>query len=134
MTVPQTAAQARQEVEDQVAGPAAEFLERLAAALGARASVAAAFGQPVQSQGVTVIPVAKVGFGFGGGISKGGERGGGTGGASAAPFGYIEVKDGNAAFKPIRRPLTDLLLPVALLLAGSLAPTVVRRLLRPGRG
>lgn len=84
-----------------------------------------------------VIPVAKVGFGFGGGIRKGGERGeggGGTGGASAVPFGYIEVKDGNAAFKPIRRPLTDLLLPVAVLLAGSLASTVVRRLLRPGRG
>ena len=63
-------------------------------------------GQPVERSGVTVIPVAKATWGFGGG--SGGEAGkegaGGGGGGFVAPLGYIEVRESGAKFKRIRDP------------------------------
>jgi uncharacterized spore protein YtfJ len=122
-----------------VARPAAELLERLAEKLGAKASVSAVFGDPVERGEITIIPVAAVGFGFGAGVGvdrnnkKGdqGQGGGGGGGTLAAPRGYIEIKDGEAVFKPIRDPKMDALL--AALVAGSTALQVVRMLLRRRR-
>src|SRR5215813_2699887 len=124
MTVPEITQEAQQQAEASVAGPAAEILERLAEKLGSKASVSAVFGEPVARAGITIIPVARVGFGFGGGLGRGGrpseiaQGGGGGGGASAAPAGYIEIKDGNAVFKPIRDPLVDVVIPLATLIAG----------------
>jgi uncharacterized spore protein YtfJ len=122
-----------------VARPAAELLERLAGKLGAKASVSTVFGDPVERDGITIIPVATVGFGFGAGVGVGrktkdddqGQGGGGGGGTWAAPRGYIEVKDGEAVFKPIRDPKTDALL--AALVTGSTALQVMRMLLRRRR-
>jgi uncharacterized spore protein YtfJ len=134
MTVPEIPSDAGREAEASVATPAAEVLERLAEKLGSKASVSAVFGDPVRCEGVTIIPVAKVGFGFGAGIGRRNrdaataQGGGGGGGGSAAPMGYIEIKDGNAVFKPVRRPLMDTLVPLAALVAGSAAPRVLRRL------
>src|SRR5258707_10017732 len=136
MTVPEIPAEAQQQAEASVAGPAAEVLERLAEKLGSKASVSAVFGEPVARAGITIIPVARVGFGFGAGAGSGRKQaevaqgGGGGGGASAAPVGYIEIKDGNAVFKPIRDPLVDVVVPLATLVAGFAAPRMVRRLLR----
>jgi uncharacterized spore protein YtfJ len=136
MTVPEIAAEAQQQAEASVAGPAAEVLERLADKLGSKASVSAVFGEPVARAGITIIPVARVGFGFGAGAGRARKEaeatqgGGGGGGASAAPVGYIEIKDGNAVFKPIRDPLVDVILPIATLVAGLAAPRMVRRLTR----
>ena len=50
------------------------FLERMAEHLGARAGVKSAYGEPVERDGVTVIPVAKVAWGFGGGDNAGTPR------------------------------------------------------------
>jgi uncharacterized spore protein YtfJ len=114
------------------------LLERLADKLGGRASVTAVYGEPITRDGITVIPVARVGFGFGGGAgreigaSKTGEGGGGGGGAEARPLGYIEITDGKATYKPIRDPWTDVVLPLAALLAGSALPRVVRMIRRRG--
>jgi uncharacterized spore protein YtfJ len=136
MTVPEIPAEAQQQAEASVAGPAAEVLERLAEKLGSKASVSAVFGEPVARAGITIIPVARVGFGFGAGAGGGRKQdevaqgGGGGGGASTAPVGYIEIKDGNAVFKPIRDPLVDVVVPLATLVAGFAAPRIVRRLLR----
>ena len=136
MTVPEITPEARQHAEASVAGPAAEVLERLAEKLGSKASVSAVFGEPVARAGITIIPVARVGFGFGAGAGSGRKQaevaqgGGGGGGASAAPVGYIEIKDGNAVFRPIRDPLVDVVVPLATLVAGFAAPRMVRRLLR----
>jgi uncharacterized spore protein YtfJ len=120
MTDPQTEIhaqqQAQQQAERSMDGLAAELMERLATKLGATTSVSAAFGDPIERQGVTIIPVATVAFGFGAGIGRSrkatetGEGGGGGGGASANPLGYIEIKDGTAAFKPIRDPTSALAL------------------------
>lgn len=136
MSVPEVTPEVQQQAEASVAGPAAAVLENLAEKLGSKASVSAVFGEPVTHAGVTIIPVAKVGFGFGAGAGRGrkqaelAQASGGGGGASAAPVGYIEIKDGNAVFKPIRDPLVDVMIPLATLVAGFVAPRVVRRLLR----
>ncbi len=136
MTVPEISPEAQQQAEASVAGPTAEVLERLAEKLGSKASVSAVFGEPVARAGITIIPVARVGFGFGAGVGRGrkaaeiAQGGGGGGGASAAPVGYIEIRNGTAVFKPIRDPLVDVLVPLATLVAGFAAPRIVRRLLR----
>ena len=93
----------------------ATFLERLAKRLGLNASAKAVFAEPVERDGVTVIPVAKVRWGFGGGSGSGrkfkkgdvsdqGQGGGGGGGVHVSPLGYIEIKEGEAEYKPIRDP------------------------------
>jgi uncharacterized spore protein YtfJ len=137
MSVPEIASEARQQAEASVSGPAAEVLERLASRLGSKASVSAVFGDPVDREGITIIPVARVGFGFGGGAGNGGRQseitqsGGGGGGLSvAAPVGYVEIKDGNATFTPIRDPLVDVVVPLAMLVVGFAVPRMVRGLLR----
>jgi uncharacterized spore protein YtfJ len=137
MSVPEVTSELRQKAEASMAGPAAEVLERLASTLGSKASVSAVFGDPVDREGITIIPVARVGFGFGGGAGNGGRQneiaqsGGGGGGLSVAvPVGYIEIKEGNAAFTPIRDPVVDVVVPLAILVAGFAVPRMVRRLLR----
>jgi len=108
-----------------------ELLERVGQAVGTRAQASAVFGDPVEREGLTVIPVARSRFGFGGGGGSGGtpgregSGGGGGGGAIVTPVGFIEVRDGGAAFRRITMP-TDWL---ALVGAASLAVLAVKRLL-----
>lgn len=90
-------------------GGPGRFLDQLVAKLGA-ARAETVFGAPIERGGVTVIPVARVRWGAGGGGgSSPGKQGSGTdqgsgggGGLSASPAGYIELRDGHAAFVPIR--------------------------------
>ena len=68
-----------------------ELLERIGETVGQRAQVSTIFGEPVQREAVTVIPVAKARFGFGGGGGSGaresdqGSGGGGGGGVAVSP-------------------------------------------------
>ena len=56
-----------EDVEKEARADAAENgLTRLAESLGANAAASAVFGTPVERDGVTVIPVARVRWGFGG--------------------------------------------------------------------
>ena len=108
-----------------------DIVERVGQAVGGRAHASAVFGEPVDREGVTVIPVAKARFGFGGGGGSGsrhgdeGSGGGGGGGASVTPVGYIEVRASGADFRRITTGI-DLL---ALAVAGSIAALTLRRLL-----
>jgi len=106
-----------------------ELIERVGAAVGTRANAAAVFGEPVERNGVTVIPVARARFGFGGGggegPEEGGSGGGGGGGGVVSPIGYIELRDETATFRRISTP-SDLL---ALVATASLALLTVKRLL-----
>jgi uncharacterized spore protein YtfJ len=108
-----------------------ELLQRIGTTVGDRARVSAIFGEPVEREGITVIPVAKARFGFGGGGGAGsrqgeeGSGGGGGGGAMVTPVGYIEVRDGSPRFKRISSQSEV----VAVLAAASLAVLVLRRLL-----
>ena len=46
-------------------------LGKLVESLGGTASAKAVFGEPVEKDGVTVVPVARVRFGVGGGAERG---------------------------------------------------------------
>jgi uncharacterized spore protein YtfJ len=74
------------------------------------ASVKAVFGDPIETQGRTIIPVARVSFGFGAGESKpegdeddaNAKPGGGGGGATSRPLGVLEVTPERTRFIPTR--------------------------------
>ena len=80
------------------------FIGRMTEKLGATARAATVFGDPVERNGVTVIPVAKARWGFGGGAGKRKDEdgAGGGGGVQVIPVGFIELKDGRSEFRPIR--------------------------------
>jgi uncharacterized spore protein YtfJ len=65
------------------------------------------YGEPIERNGRTIIPVADIGFGFGFGSGSGGEGtqqgegGGGGGKVSGKPVGYIEIAENGSEFKPI---------------------------------
>jgi uncharacterized spore protein YtfJ len=108
---------------------AGDFVERLADRVGASMRASAVFGEPVERGGVTVIPVAKATWGFGGG--SGGEAGkegaGGGGGGFVAPLGYIEVRESGAKFKRIRDPRLLAAAVAAAIGVAGLAARVARR-------
>lgn len=123
--------EARKEAEG---GQADGFMERLAERIGARASVTAVFGQPVERGDLTVIPVARVRWGFGGGTGTGGdaagssgEGSGGGGGVAAEPVGFVEIGPNGATFRPIAQPYPS---PLFLLVSGVTAAIVIRALAR----
>ncbi len=84
--------------------------EQLATRIGENVNVSAVFAQPIERDGVTVIPVARILWGVGDSrigtspqaVKEGTQEVVGKGvGASISPIGYIELKDGKASFKPI---------------------------------
>jgi uncharacterized spore protein YtfJ len=122
-------AESKRSVEALASNPAEGVIERLGEKLGVTARAAAVFGEPVEREGVTVIPVARVRWGFGGGAGrKDGENagGGGGGGVQASPIGFIELRGGTAEFRRIR---TGNVPWIAGFVAGFL---LVRRLYRRG--
>ncbi len=72
--------------------------------LEASAHVKTVFGEPVKTETRTIVPVAKVAYGFGGGPAKGDpesgpiETAGGGGGVVAAPIGVIEITNEKTRF------------------------------------
>ena len=75
------------------------------------ASVETVYGEPIVADGKTIIPVARVRYGFGGGFGDvkddgssaengrpGGSGGGGGGGVEVTPIGIIEVTPGDTRY------------------------------------
>jgi len=91
------------EAGEDVVSAAQETIERIAEKLGASVRASKVYGDPVERGDVTVIPVARARWGFGGGGGRGkrGEPGtGGGGGAVMTPIGYIEIRgDGTTRFR-----------------------------------
>lgn len=84
-----------------------DIIEPLVERLNSGASVKAVYGEPIEAQGKTIIPVAKVGYGFGAGFGKKAEgqdrpdEGGGIGvGLGARPVGVIEITGEDTRFIP----------------------------------
>ena len=84
-----------------------DLFSTLADRLQSSASVKTVYGDPVLVEGKTIIPVAKVAYGFGGGSgprkndgdSEGGEESGGAGGGvSASPVGVVEITHDGTRF------------------------------------
>ena len=75
-----------------------------------RASVKTVFGEPFQVNGRTIIPVAKVQYGFGFGVGRkekekqeegSGEGGGGGAGISVRPVAVLEISGQETKVKPV---------------------------------
>ena len=80
------------------------------------------YGDPVQSDGVTLVPAAAVRGGAGGGGEGGPEGGGGGGfGIVARPIGAYVIRDGSVSW----RPAVDL--NRVLLLAAAVVLLLARR-------
>lgn len=103
-----------------------KFIGTMAEKLGTAAKAATIYGEPVERNGVTVIPVAKARWGFGGGTGhrKDEDGAGGGGGAQVTPVGFIEIRDGQAEFRPIR------VVSFGWLIAGGLAALLLLRVRR----
>jgi uncharacterized spore protein YtfJ len=75
--------------------------------VGGEFRAAKVFGEPVERDGTTVIPVAAMRMGFGGGTnsdpSKHQDGEGAGGGGTMTAVGYIELKDGKTRFVPVMR-------------------------------
>jgi uncharacterized spore protein YtfJ len=101
-----------------------ELLTALAERIGGRLNASTVYGEPIERDGVTVVPVTaiRVGIGAGGGTdpAKGQEGEGGGGGGSATPAGYIELKGGRSRFVPVVHPVRMAALVCGTLLAGLL--------------
>ncbi len=123
--------------------PLDSLLERLAERVGGRAGVQIVYGEPVTRGEVTVIPVARVRWGFGGGGGTGtnknpetgepqtGQGSGGGGGVDARPAGFIEIADGKATFQPITASGPAALLPlIPVLIAVTWAALRILRAVR----
>jgi uncharacterized spore protein YtfJ len=130
------------------------FVERMAERVGGKASVKAVFGDPIERNGITIVPVARVRWGFGGGAGRGpiavgpgsdsdgaagesqideGRSGAGTGGGggvAAEPIGYLEIGPDGATFKPIASPMPS---PGFLLAAGAAGALILRGIARLAR-
>lgn len=121
---------------EEITGEEGGLVEALAERLGRRSSVELAFGGPVERDGVTVMPVAQVRYGFGGGSGAGGagvQRGsgsGGGGGLKVRPIGFVRLAGGHAEFVPVTDPVERARALVAAALAGWLLVRTLGRLLR----
>lgn len=140
-------------------GPIDQFVERIAERVGGKASVRAVFGDPIERDGLTIIPVAKVRWGFGGGSGTGpiavgpgrpgttpftegadaaaasrdqaaGSGTGAGGGVTADPIGWLEIGPDGATFQSISSSMPS---PAFVLAAGAAAALLlgsVARLVR----
>lgn len=125
------------------AEPIDKMLDRLGERIGARASVRAVFGEPVARGDVTIIPVARVRLGYGGGSGTGplrfdstngdtmGSGSGAGGGVMTDPMGYVEVRPDGAEYVPLASPYLN---PLVILATGISISLVLRVLVRLIRG
>ena len=88
-----------------------QYTKSIVERLQASASVKTIYGDPVTAEGKTVIPVARVRYGFGAGFgsgrngetkTEGGEGAGGGGCVAATPVGVIEITKEETKFIPVR--------------------------------
>ena len=108
------------------------LIERIGETIQLHANARQVYGEPVERDGTTVIPVATVQWGFGGGAIGHGaiERGGGGGGARAYPSGFIELRDGRAEFHPIGHAGRVASIAAAAAAAGLIVGFAFAKLLR----
>ncbi|HVR89338.1 MAG TPA: spore germination protein GerW family protein [Candidatus Limnocylindria bacterium] len=91
------------------------------------------YGEPIEKDGLTIIPAASLSGGGGGGGGPA-DAGGGAGfGVRARPVGAFVIKDGEVRWEPAidvtRMALRGMLIPiVGMLVLRSIVKTLARRL------
>ena len=123
------------------AEPIDRILDRLGERIGMRATVRAVFGEPVARGDVTIIPVARIRWGYGGGSGMGPIRSDSTngetigsgagGGVMTDPMGYVEVHPAGATYVPLSSPYLN---PLVILATGISISLILRALVRLIRG
>lgn len=113
-----------------------DMLEKIGQSLASSATVKSVFGDPIQLEGKTVVPIAKIAYGFGAGGGSGprkhngarpdspdekAEGGGGGGGVRAFPAGALEITATSTRFVPF----TDLRWLAGVFAAGALLGTLL---------
>jgi uncharacterized spore protein YtfJ len=91
------------------------------------------YGDPIERDGITVIPAASVagGGGGGGGVDAEGQTGAGTGfGMRARPVGAFVIRDGQVRWEPAEDELGKLMVAAA---AVTTALIIVRSMVRKRR-
>ncbi|HXZ81667.1 MAG TPA: spore germination protein GerW family protein [Terriglobales bacterium] len=89
------------------------YFQSLQETLRTSAHVKTVYGEPISAEGRTIVPVARIRYGFGGGFGQAPngqsnnqdasrEGGGGGGGIVAVPVGVIEVSNQGTRFIPIQ--------------------------------
>ncbi|MFO7690732.1 MAG: hypothetical protein R6W83_09315 [Cryobacterium sp.] len=95
------------------------------------AGVKSAYGEPIQIDGASIVPVALVYYGFGGGeageTSEGGAGAGGGGGGASLPIGAYVTENGRARFDPNIVAIMAVGIPL-LLVAGHALSHIIRAL------
>ena len=107
-----------------------DLVAQLTERIGGSVRASAVFGKPVERGPVTVIPVAKARWAFGGGSGTDGTQGGGGGGGGAIvqPVGFIEVRKTGVVYKPIRDwPRIGITVGASLAAAGLVAARFLRK-------
>ncbi|GAB3122826.1 spore germination protein GerW family protein [Glaciibacter psychrotolerans] len=105
------------------------FVLKIAESIGSM-GVKSAYGEPIDVDGVTIVPVALVQFGFGGGEDSEAEGSGpvgGGGGGMAVPIGAYVTENGKARFEPNLIALLTVGIPFVWV-AGHTLSRVIRAL------
>jgi uncharacterized spore protein YtfJ len=123
--------------EDPMANPNLEeprekIVTRIGELLGARAGAELVYAKPIERGSTTIVPVARVRFGFGGGGGQKPEQqgAGGGGGLVAEPAGFVVARGDEIRFEPIRDPTRIAFGVAAIAFAASWLVRAVARLRR----
>jgi uncharacterized spore protein YtfJ len=112
------------------------FLTRLIDRITLGTNARMIYGDPVERDGVMVIPVGKVRWGLGGGEGgdvEGNGGSGGGGGITVSPIGFIEIKNGLARFRPIFDPALIVQIIAASALTSLVLLTGARRIVEAAK-
>jgi len=107
-------------------GSMANIVEKLAESVKSL-GITANYGDPVTLDGVEMVPVSLVYFGFGGGSDASGDGGGGGGGGVSVPIGAYVGGGAGARFQPNLIALIAVSIP-ATLVAGKALSIIIRAL------
>ena len=114
------------------------FLHPLLERMHSSAKAETVFGPSREEQGRTIVPVARVAYGWGGGFGSAAKKkpkdgaaqpqpdegAGGGGGITVTPLGVLEVTDAGTTFVPLRTPK---LIALGALLAGMIFGLIIGR-------
>jgi len=97
-----------------MSNPVPELVQKTIEQIRSTVDVNTVIGNPIETGGVTIIPISKVAFGFATGGSEAASKhrtsgpnnmmGGGGAGVTVTPLGFLIVKDGNVRYLGIPEP------------------------------